>query len=270
MTFAVIDPVKDAPTHRGATPVNTTLSTPRPRLRWLAGGLALGLLAASMAGPGAVLAQNDPDDTVRSISVSGTGRVKAEPDIANVSVGVTKQGADAGEASSKAAESMSSVIDALLAMGIAETDIQTTSINLNPMYDWDDNPPNIVGWEASNMGSITVRDIESVGEVVDPAPEAGATNVSGISFQVEDPTAAQAEARAAAVADAEAKAQQLAVAAGVNIIGVITISESGGQPPQPVLMARAEMAFDTAAASTPVLPGEVELTISVHIQYEIE
>ena len=63
---------------------------------------------------------------------------------------------------------------------------------------------------------------------------------------------------------------ELAQAAGVNIIGVVTITESGGQAPQPVYMARAEVAFDGAAASTPVLPGEDELSISVHVQYEIE
>jgi uncharacterized protein YggE len=250
--------------------VNTTLTTNRPRLRWLASGLAVGMLAAAIVGPGAVLAQSDPNDQVRSISVSGVGRVKAEPDIANVSVGVTKQGKDAGEASQKAAKAMDAVIKSLLDLGIAENDMQTTSLNLNPTYDWDDNPPNIVGWEASNMVNITVRDIEAVGDVVDTATKAGATNVNGISFRVEDPTMAEAEARAAAVAAAESKAQQLAVAAGVNIIGVLTITESGGQQPQPIYLARSEASFDTAAASTPVLPGEVELSISVFMQYEIE
>jgi uncharacterized protein YggE len=250
--------------------VNTTLTTSRPRLRWLASGLAVGMLAAAIVGPGAVVAQSDTNDQVRSISVSGVGRVKAEPDIANVSVGVTKQGKDAGDASQQAAAAMDAVIKALLDLGIAENDMQTTSLNLNPTYDWDDNPPNIVGWEASNMVNVTVRDIEAVGDVVDTATKAGATNVNGISFRVEDPTMAEAEARAAAVADAESKAQQLAIAAGVNIVGVITITESGGQQPQPIYLARAEASFDTSASSTPVLPGEVELSISVFMQYEIE
>lgn len=252
--------------------MNKTLTTTGPRLRWLAGGLAMGMLAAAIVGPGvgAAQAQAGSDDQVRSINVSGVGRVKAEPDIANVTVGVTKQGKDAGEASQKAATAMDAVIKSLLDLGIAENDIQTTGLNLNPTYDWDDNPPNIVGWEASNMVNITVRDIESVGEVVDTATKAGATNVNGISFRVEDPTMAEAEARAAAVADAESKAKQLAVAAGVNIVSVLTITESGGQQPQPIYLARSEAAFDGAGASTPVLPGEVELSISVFMQYEIE
>lgn len=254
--------------------MNMTLSTARPGLRWLAGGLVIGLLAASLAGPavGAVQAQSDSDDTLRSINVNGTGRVKAEPDVADVRLGVTMQGKDAKQASAKAAETMDSVINALLGMGIDEKDIQTTGLNLNPMYDWDDNPPNIVGWEASNMVNVTVRDIASVGDAVDSATAAGATNVNGISFRVEDSTEAEAVARSAAVADAEAKAQQLARDAGVNIIGVVTITESGGQQPQPIYMARADMAFGVAesAPSTPVLPGEVELSVNVFIQYEIE
>ena len=250
----------------------TTHPTHRSGPRWLAGGLAVGLMAAALAGPavGAAQAQSDEEDTVRSISVTGTGRVKAEPDVADINLGVTKQGEDAQSAAGEAATTMDAVINALLEAGVAEADIQTTSLSLNPIYDWDENPPDIEGWEASNQVNVTVRDIEAVGAVVDAATAAGATNVNGISFRVEDPTAAEAEARSAAVAAAKAKADQLATDAGVTIIGVISISESGGQPPPPIYMERA--AFDMAAGealATPVLPGQVELSISVFIQYEI-
>lgn len=250
---------------------STTLSTTRPGIRWLAGGLAIGLLAAALVGPavGAAQAQSDSDDPVRSISVNGTGRVKAEPDVADINIGVTAQGQDAKAASTQAAEAMEAVIAALRGMGIAENDIQTTSLNLSPIYDWDDNPPNITGWEASNVVSVTVRDITTVGQVIDAATAAGATNVDSINFRVEDPTEAETLARDEAVADARAKADQLAAAAGVTITGVISISETSAQPPQPIYMR--EMAFAAAdgGATTPVLPGEVELSITVFIQYEI-
>jgi len=221
---------------------------------------------------GVAQAQADGDETVRTISVNGTGRVKAAPDVADVSLGVTKQGEDAQSAADEAATTMDAVIKALLDLGIAEADIQTTSLNLNPIYDWEENPPEIEGWEASNQVRVTVRDIDAVGDVVDTAVAAGATNVNGISFRIEDPTAAEATARDAAVADARAKADQLAAAAGVTIIGVMSISESGGQQPQPIYLERQEAAFDMAAsaAPTPVLPGEVELSVNVFIQYEIE
>jgi uncharacterized protein YggE len=253
--------------------VQTTRSIPRPGLRWLATGLAAGLLAAAIAGPGTALAQAQPadaDGTLRTINVNGVGRVQAEPDVADISLGVTKQGKEAAEAAAKAAEAMDAVVGALLAMGIDENDIQTTNLSLSPRYDWNRDPAPIVGWESNNMVRVTIRDISAVGEVVDAATDAGATNISGISFRVEDPTEAQAVARDAAVADARAKADQLAAAAGVEIVGVVTITESGGQQPQPIYLGRAEMALAAdAAPTTPVLPGEVELAVNVLVQYEI-
>ncbi len=251
----------------------TTLSLSRPGLRWLAGGLAVGLLAASLMGSGVATAQaqsTDTDETVRTLSVSGTGRVNAAPDVADISLGVFEQAKEAAAASQQAAASMDATVQALLGMGIDEKDIQTTSISLDARYDWNQEPAQIVGWEARNMVNVTVRDIGSVGDVVDTAVASGANQVNGISFRVEDPAEAQMLARTAAVDDAAAKAQQLATDTGVEIVGIVSISESGGQQPQPLYMARQEMTFAAdAAPSTPVLPGEVELSISVFIQYEI-
>ncbi len=253
--------------------MDTTLPLSRSRRHWLAAGLAAGLLAASFMGTAAVSAQSstDSDETVRSLNVSGVGRVKAAPDVADISLGVNFQDKEAGGASQQAAEAMDAVVTALLGIGIAEADIQTTNLSLNPVYDWETEPPKITGWEANNMVNVTIRDIESVGTVVDTATAAGANNINGISFRVEDPTEAEATARSAAVADARAKADQLAADAGVEIIGIVTISESGGQQPQPLYM-DGEMALGAAMdtmAKTPVLPGEVELSVSVFIQYEI-
>ena len=253
--------------------MNNSLSLVRPSRRVLAAGLATGLLAASFMGTATVSAQSSPDsdETVRSISVSGVGRVKAAPDVADISLGVTIRDKEAGGASQQAAEAMDAVVTALLGMGIAEADIQTTSLSLNPVYNWESETPEITGWDANNLVNVTIRDIELVGDVVDTATAAGANNINGISFRVEDSTAAESTARSAAVADAQAKADQLAVDAGVEIIGIITITESGGQPPQPLYMDREEMAYEAAdgMAQTPVLPGEVELSVSVFIQYEI-
>ncbi len=253
----------------------TTLSPSRPGLRWLAGGLAVGLLAASLVGAAVAPAQaqtTDADETLRTLSVSGTGRVNAVPDVADISLGVFETAKEAAGASQKAAVSMDAVVQALLALGIDEKDIQTTSISLNASYDWNKQPAQIVGWEASNMVNVTVRDLEAVGDVVDAVVQAGSNQINGISFRVDDPSEAQTLARTAAIEDAQAKAEQLASDAGVEIVGIVSISESGGQQPQPIYMAREEMAFAGAAdmaASTPVLPGEVELSVFVSIVYEI-
>ncbi|MEX1296441.1 MAG: SIMPL domain-containing protein [Candidatus Limnocylindrales bacterium] len=252
---------------------STTLSLSRPALGWLAGGLAVTLLATALVGAAAAPARaqtTNGDETLRTLSVNGIGRVNAVPDVADVSLGVFEQAKEAAAASQQAAASMDAVVQALLGLGIDEKDIQTTSISLNASYDWEKQPAQIVGWEARNMVIATVRDIEAVGDVVDAAVGAGANQIDGISFRVEDPTEAEALARTAAVEDARAKADQLAADAGVEIVGIVSISESGGQQPQPIYMAREEMAFAAdAGASTPVLPGEVELSVNVFIQYEI-
>lgn len=251
--------------------MTTTQLVTRPRLAWLAGGATVALLISALAAPAVTVAQaqSEDGDITPSITVSGTGRVKAEPDVADINLGVTKQGLDAKTAADEAATTMAAVIEALKAAGIAEADIQTTTISLNPVYDWEETPPEIEGWEASNLVNITVRDIDSVGAVVDAATAAGATNINGITFRVDDPATAEAEARAAAVADARAKADQLATAAEVTIVGVLSISESGAQAPQPIYMERASFDMAAGAAETPVMPGQVELSINVVVQYEI-
>lgn len=254
--------------------MNITTATTRPGLRWLAGGLATGLVAAALMGSNvsATKAKSDSTDTVRSINVTGTGRVKAEPDVADVQIGVTKQGEDAQAAAEDAAMAMDAVITSLLAGGIAETDIQTTSLSLNPVYNYNTEPPKIEGWQANNMVNVTIRDIDTVGDVIDAATVAGANQINGITFRVDDPAAAEALARSAAVADANVKAQQLATDAGVNIVGVMTITESGGQQPPPVFFDTAQASFEGGDTSfkTPVLAGQVELSVFVSIQYEIE
>lgn len=253
--------------------MNSSLSATRPSLRWLATGLVAGLLTAALAGPGIVAAQDEPPvegDVIPTITVSGVGRVMAAPDVADINLGVTEQAKEAADAAAKASAAMNAIVDALLAAGIDENDIQTTTLSLSPVYDWEDSPPNIEAWEATNLVNVTVRDIEAVGPVVDAATAAGATNISGISFRVEDPTEAEAAARTRAVADARAKAEQLAGEAGVTISGILTITETSDQPPQPFYLERAEMAVAAdAAAPTPVMPGEVELSVRVSIQFRI-
>jgi uncharacterized protein len=258
----------------------STLSSTRPGLAWLAGGLTVGLLSAALLGPalGTARAQSPAPDPSwpflqksHTINVNGVGRVKVTPDVADVQIGVTFQAKEAKEAADLAANAMDAVIAALLEAGIDEKDIQTTQLSLNPVYDWNVNPPRIDGWEAVNMVNVTVRDVTAVGDVVDVATSAGATNVGGITFRLDDPAEAEAQARSAAVADARARADQLAADAGVNIVGVISITEVSFNPPQPFYLERSFAAaegMDTAA--TPVLAGQVETSVTVSIEYEIE
>ena len=257
---------------------------PRPRH---SRGAAIGLLAiALMVGASGAAAADTSGATVQSLSLDGTGtvlnidvtgsvltvvgsgRVFVEPDLADVTLGVTKRADSAEQASADAAAAMAAVVASLLEAGIAEADVRTTQLNLYPVYDYETEPAPIVGWEISNTVSATVRDVEAVGDIVDGAIAAGANRIDGITFRVADPTAAETQARAIAVADANAKAGQLAAAAGLELGGILSLSEISLNPEEP-LLAQGDTAGG-AGFATPILPGNVELSVNVSVAYAVE
>ena len=206
----------------------------------------------------------------RHITASGIGRVSVEPDVADLRLGVSVTTKTVEEARATSATSMTRVLEALAALGIARKDIQTSSLSLSPVYDYstDANPPRLTGYQLTNTVAVTIRDLGSVGKAIDAALEAGATSFDGISFRIDDPSAAEQEARAAAVADARARAETLATAADVSLLAVYAISESGAATPFPVY--RKEMAMMAARdAATPIEAGTNEVAISVVVTYLI-
>lgn len=215
-----------------STPTSITIAVPvpGPRARWAAVGIATGLLAATIAGPllspRPILALDPPSGgTEHTISVSGTGRVLISPDLADLRLGVTITATTVEAARAGNAAAMTAVIASLKANGIAERDIQTTILSLSPVYDYttNTNPPRLTGYTLTNTVAVTIHDLDTVGEAIDDALEAGATTLDSIAFRVEDQAAAEKRARESAMAEAKAKAQTLASAAGVSIIGVASI-----------------------------------------------
>jgi uncharacterized protein YggE len=205
------------------------------------------------------------------LTVVGNGREELPPDVADVALGVMMRGDSASEAAQGASAAMTAVIAALTEAGIAEDAIQTTQLNLSPVYDYETEPPPIVGWEATNMVRVTISDIEAVGDTIDAAMQAGANRIDQISFRVDDPTAAKAAARAAAVADASVKAGELASAAGLDLTGIVSLSEIAGSSTQVSLDEVGQ--GDTTGGpgfATPVLPGTVEVVVSVSAVYGVE
>jgi uncharacterized protein YggE len=249
----------------------TQVATRAGHTRWLAGGVAAGLLGAILAGASLapVAAQDTTSEPEHTLSVSGTGSVSIKPDVADVTVGVTIQRDTAGDAAADAANVMAAVVDALKAMGIAEEDLQTTSLSLSPVYDYDKSPYRLVGYTANNLVTVTVRDITQVGPVVDAATGAGATDVNNIIFRVQDQAAAETQAREMAVKAARAKADTIATAAGTQITGIISISETSAPVPMPMYYGAAEDSARGASAPTPVLAGTVEVRVDVSIVYSI-
>jgi uncharacterized protein YggE len=165
---------------------------------------------------------------------------------------------------------MTKVITALKALGIADKDIQTTNLSLQPTYDYSANvnPPRITGYTLSNGVAITVRDLDKIGDAIDNSLAAGATSFDGVSFRVDDPATAQKQARTDAMGQAKANADTLAAAAGVTITGVASISEATAQTPYPVYFGAAAGA-PAKDAATPIEAGTSDITITVSVVYLI-
>jgi uncharacterized protein YggE len=257
-----------------ARSITITLPTLGNRTRWLALGLAAGLLIAGIASPifsapHTLAANPTPTQNEHTISVSGTGKVTLNPDIADLRLGVTASGRTVKAVRESAATSMTKVMAALKKLGIADKDIQTASVSLQPTYDYNVGtyPPNVTGYQFSNAVSVTVRDLDKVGDAIDDALAAGATSLDGVTFRVADETGAEGQARTAAMADAKAKAHALATAAGVSITGVASISETVTPTPYPIFYGAAQAAGKDA--STPVQPGSTDISITVSVVYLI-
>ncbi|QDH71848.1 SIMPL domain-containing protein [Marilutibacter alkalisoli] len=204
------------------------------------------------------------------LSVSAQAEAKRVPDIATLSTGVVTQADDANAAMRANADQMERVMAAIRKAGIAERDIQTSGVNLYPQYRHDnDRAPTITGYQASNTVSITVRDIGKLGRVMDALVAAGANQVHGPSFDVDDKESAFDEARRAAVEKARGRAEMYAKTLGMKVRRIVSISEGGGGfgPPRPMpmmAMARAEKAADTS-----ISPGESTLSVNLDIVFEL-
>jgi uncharacterized protein YggE len=256
-------------------PITMTIRMPGSRARWLAAGLATGLLVAAIASPAfaprRTLAADTTTPAEHTIAVTGVGTVVTAPDVADLRLGVTFTRPTVRAARADAAAAMTKVIAALKALGIADKDIQTTNISLQPAYDYasNANPPRITGYTLSNAVAVTVRDLDKVGDAIDNALAAGATTFDGVSFRVDDPAKAQQQARTDAMTQARAHANTLAAAAGVAITGVASISETSAQTPYPIFYGAAGAPGAAKDVATPVQVGTTDVTITVSVVYLI-
>jgi uncharacterized protein YggE len=210
------------------------------------------------------------------LSVSADGRSTRAPDLAVFSAGVTSQAKSASAALAANSADMNRVIAALKQAGIADKDIQTSNLSLNPVYGQPVvrpdgqmvQEPQIIGYQASNTVTVRQRDLKQFGRVLDTLVAAGANQINGPSFQVENNDAAMDEARTQAIAKARTRAALYAKAAGLRVVRILSIAEGGGYSPQPQVMF-AKAAMMDGAAPTPVAAGEVEMSVSVSVQFEL-
>lgn len=216
-----------------------------------------------------------PQATV--LSVSAEGSTTRKPDLAIFTAGVTSTGKTASAALSANSADMTKVIAALKRAGIAERDIQTSNLSLNPVYA--DNPrqpgtpleqqlPTIIGYQASNMVTVKQRKLGEFGQVIDTLVSAGANQVNGPSFQVDQPDKALDEARLDAVKKARERANLYASATGLKVGRILSINEGGSYTPRPPMPMARMVAMD-ASGAPPVAEGELALTTNITVTFEL-
>ena len=238
-------------------------------------GLAVALVAIIAGGASLrpVAAQSTPaaGATVPTITVTGTGTITVTPDIAHVTVGVVTNETTLAKAQSEATTSAQAVLDTATGAGIDKKDIQTVDYSVDVIAQTDDNGNQIgvQGYRVTNAMTITVRDIDSVGSVLDKLVAAGANTVYGVSFDVSDPTAATAQARQAATKDASDKADAYAKGLGVQIIGVQSMTETSAPQPLSQEASYARAAPAAASAPVPVSAGSAQISVTIEVVYQV-
>lgn len=221
------------------------------------------MLATALPLPMAAYAE---EAAVATITVAGEGVVQAAPDMATLSIGVTTQNPTATEALAANTAAMDGVLARLKAAGVADSDLQTSNLSVNPNFTGYESgaAPTITSYVAVNQLNVRIKALDSLGVVLDAAVSDGANTLNGLTFGLIDPKPSLAAARKAAVADAMARADLLVAAAGRTLGRVVSITEGGGYtPPQPMFR------MDAAAEPVPVVQGEVGMTASVTMVFEI-
>ena len=216
------------------------------------------------------------------IWVVGEAKLSVEPDVSFINVGVSSRADAVAEARSEAALAMDSIIEAVKAHGLTDKDIQTTSFNIWPQYDWIESDEDgqrvgkqvLVGYEVNNSARLTVRDLDAIGQIIDDTAEAGgdATRINGINFSVENPEQYEEGLRASAVADALAKAEHLAQLAGVSVGKLTYIGRAGTAVPPQIARGMASFAAmdESMAASTQISSGQTEISLRIQAAFSIE
>ena len=233
--------------------------------------LAALMIGAASLPTAAVAQQSTINQTIAGtrLDISATGEGTRVPDVAIISTGVVTRSATAGGAIQQAAARMARVRSALKSAGVDDRDIQTSNLSLNPDYRYDNNqPPKLIGYQASNTVTVRFRDIASSGKIIDALVAEGANQINGPTLTIDKPEAALDEARARAVAIGRARADLYARSMGLRVVRIVAVSESGGSypvpPPMPVMMeARAQ------AASSKIDPGEQKLQVNLAITFEL-
>ena len=206
------------------------------------------------------------DDT--GITVTGSGTVYGEPDIAILDLGIDILNRDLAAATDEANQTIEQVRQALTDAGVEARDIRTAYLNVYREENYD-NPDAAPRYRVSNTLNVTVRDVSQAGSLLAAGLEAGANSVGGIRYTFDDPAALESQARDLAVQAAREKAEQFAELAGVTLGSVVMVTDASA-PPTPQPTAEARFQADAAASSVPVSGGELSVSTTVRMRFSIQ
>jgi uncharacterized protein YggE len=207
-----------------------------------------------------------------TVTVTGHGSVTLPPDTASILIGIDVTNKTLSEAQAAAADQMTAIITALKDAGVDEKDIQTVNYSVYVLRNYDNatgSPTEITGFQVTNQVNVIVRDVDQVGDLLDRVVEAGANNIFGINFYVDDTSGPASQARTLAVENATEKARELAAAAGLKLGNVVSINESYGPPPQPLPYQVEARDMAQGGAGTPVQTGTTEVSVDVSMTFEL-
>jgi len=204
----------------------------------------------------------------RKITVNGEGSVKVSPNMATATLGVRTENLNLQEAQSENAKKANDIVDALLSLGIPKNDIKTADYRIDPIYTYEDGKQLFQGYRVTHLYTITIRDADQVGVVIDTAVENGANEVMNIQFSVAEPNAYYNQALSLAVIDSFKKAQTIAQTFGITTTPqILTITEQSQKAiPGPYLVASFEK---TASSGTPIEPGQLDIKALLTATYTI-
>jgi len=231
----------------------------------------LGLLALAGCAIPSTASNSEPQP--HTVTVTGNGIAYGTPDVATAQIGVQIRDSDPAKAVGDSTDKMNAIMAALKELGIEEKDIQTTNFSIYAQQDYDPEtgkPKDTFTYVADNTLTVTIRDLSKVGKVLGEVVKAGANNIYGVTFSVDDPAKLEAEARDKAMADAKVRAEQLAKAAGVTLDVPMSITEYTVGPIYPMALAAREVAVGMGGGEVPVSSGQIQISLQVSVTYIIK
>ncbi|MEK7121338.1 MAG: SIMPL domain-containing protein [Patescibacteria group bacterium] len=207
--------------------------------------------------------------TTNTVSFSGEGKVVAKPDIAKINLSIVTDAPTSKAAQDDNSKKSKAVTDYLKKQNIEEKDIKTTGYNIYPQYKYSQfgGNPQITGYQVNQSMEVKIRDLDKVSNILDGVVSAGANQVNGLSFEIDNQDALKAEARAKAIADAKKKANELQSQVGISLGKIVNFSENTGGYPVPIYYEAKSMGGGGKGPSVPT--GENEIMVSVNITYQI-